>query len=151
MSKDASAAWAVRDAGGGGRFEQIAGYVRAKRVGPFVFVSGTTAVEPSGRVHAPGDVEAQTRYAIGRVAAALEAVGSGLADVVRVRAFLTDLAQAGTFARVHGELLRASKPALTAVEAGLATPGLVVEIEVDAIVLASDPELGRRDTVDRLQ
>lgn len=151
MSNEAPTRWAVEDASGGGRFEEIAGYARAKRVGPFVFVSGTTAVEPSGRVHAPGDVEAQTRYAMGRIEAAMEAVGSRLADVVRVRAFLTDLTQVAGFARVHVELLGGAKPVLTAVEAGLATPGLVVEIEVDAIVLSSDPELRRRDTVDRIQ
>ena len=36
----------VRTASGGGRFEKIGAYSRAKRVGPFVFVAGTTAVEP---------------------------------------------------------------------------------------------------------
>ena len=39
----------------GGRFETIGAYSRAKRVGPFVFVAGTTAIEPNGRLHAPGD------------------------------------------------------------------------------------------------
>ena len=50
----------VRSASGGGRFEEIGSYVRAKRVGPLVFVAGTTAIEPSGRLHAPGDTYAQT-------------------------------------------------------------------------------------------
>ena len=40
----------------GGRLEGIGAYSRAKRVGPFVYVAGTTAIEPSGRLHAPGDV-----------------------------------------------------------------------------------------------
>jgi enamine deaminase RidA (YjgF/YER057c/UK114 family) len=126
--------WPVTEAAGGGRFEEIARYVRVKRVGPFVWVAGTTAVEPSGRVHAPGDMEAQTRFALQRIDAALRDVGSSLDDVVRVRAYLTDLSAAGAFARVHGEMLGTARPVMTAVQAGLATPGLVVEIDVDAVV-----------------
>ncbi|MCH2494051.1 MAG: Rid family hydrolase, partial [Gammaproteobacteria bacterium] len=53
---------------GGGRFEKIGSYVRAKRVGPFVFVAGTTAIQPSGKLHAPGDTYAQTIYAFERIA-----------------------------------------------------------------------------------
>ncbi|MGE0506241.1 MAG: Rid family hydrolase [Solirubrobacterales bacterium] len=117
----------------GGRFEEAGGYVRAKRVGDLVFVAGTTAIEPSGRVHAPGDLYAQSRFAIARIGDALAAVGSRLEDVVRVRAYLTDLDRAGEFVRAHRELLGAAKPVLTAVGASLATPGLVVEIEVDAV------------------
>ena len=49
----------LRSAPGGGRFEEQGAYVRAKRVGPFVFVAGTAAIEPSGRLHAPGDTHAQ--------------------------------------------------------------------------------------------
>ncbi len=85
----------TRDYRDGGRFEEIAGYVRAKRVGPFVFVAGTTAVERSGRVHQPGDTAAQSRFTLERIGAALEAVGSSLGDVVRTRAYLVDMADAG--------------------------------------------------------
>ena len=46
----------------GGRLENIGSYSRAKRVGPFVYVAGTTAIEPSGKLHAPNDTYAQTIY-----------------------------------------------------------------------------------------
>lgn len=128
----------VIDAEGNGRFELAGGYVRAKRVGDLVFVAGTTAVEPSGRVHEPGDVYAQTRFSLLRIGTALEAVGSRLGDVVRTRAYLVDLSEAGPFLRAHRELLGEARPVLTAVRADLATPGLVVEIEVDAVVGAGD-------------
>ncbi len=71
---------------GGGRFEKIGSYVRAKRIGPFVYVAGTTAIEPSGKLHAPGDTYAQTIYAFDRITDALTRVGAGVEHVVRNRA-----------------------------------------------------------------
>ncbi len=124
----------IRSASGGGRFEKVAAYVRAKRVGAFVFVAGTTAIEPSGRLHAPGDTYTQTKYAFGRIERALDEVGARLSDVVRTRAYLADIAEAEAFARAHGEIFAGIAPVTTAVEAGLTTPGMMVELEVDAIL-----------------
>ena len=118
----------------GGRFEEVASYSRAKRIGPLVWVAGTTAIEPTGRIHAPGDVGAQTRYILSRIEEALKAVGAELHHVGRVRAYLTDMSTAGEFARAHGEVFKGIDPVLTAVQAGLTQPGLVVEIDVDAVI-----------------
>ena len=124
----------LRSAPGGGRFEELGSYVRAKRVGPFVFVAGTTAIEPSGQLHAPGDTYAQTVFAFQRVAQALQGVGAEMRHVTRTRAFLSDMGKAGDYIRAHGEIFRSIRPVTTGVEAGLTTPGMMVEIEVDAIV-----------------
>jgi enamine deaminase RidA (YjgF/YER057c/UK114 family) len=119
----------------GGRFEEIGAYARAKRVGPFVFVAGTTAIEPSGKLHAPGDAYAQAIYVFKRIEAALHEAGAELRHVVRTRTFLADIATGGAgFVRAHGEVFRGIDPVATAVEAGLAMPGMMVEIEADAIV-----------------
>ena len=119
---------------GGGRFEEIGSYSRAKRVGPFVYVAGTTAIEPSGKLHAPGDAYAQTIYILGRIEEALNGAGAELAHVMRVRAYLTDMAQAGGFVRAHGEVFAGIEPVLTGVQAGLTQPGMMVEIDVDAVI-----------------
>ena len=119
---------------GGGRFEKIGSYVRAKRIGPFVFVAGTTAIEPSGKLHAPGDTYAQTIYAFERITDALARVGAEIKHVVRTRAYLTDMKEACGFVRAHGEIFAGIEPVSTAIEAGLTTPGMMVEIEVDAII-----------------
>lgn len=124
----------VVEAGGGGRFEELGSYVRAKRVGAFVFVAGTTAIEPTGKLHAPGDTYAQTLYAFGRVAQALAAVGSRMEDVVRTRLYFTDLSKAADGVRAHGEIFKGIRPVTTGVEVGLTVPGMMVEVEVDAIV-----------------
>ena len=122
----------------GGRFEEIGSYSRAKRVGPFVYVAGTTAIEPSGKLHAPGDTYAQSIFILGRIENTLKEVGANLSHVVRTRAYLTDLSQAGGFVRAHGEVFKNIDPVLTGVEAGLTQPGMMVEIDVDAIIHNAD-------------
>ncbi len=125
-------------ASGGGRFEKIGSYSRALRVGPFVYIAGTTAVEPSGKLHAPGDTYAQTVYTLGRIETALQDVGAELRHVVRTRAYFADIKEAGDFVRAHGEAFAGIEPVSTGVEAGLTTPGMMIEIEVDAIIHDED-------------
>ena len=132
----------IRKASGGGRFEDIGSYARAKRVGPFVAVAGTTALEPSGKLHAPGDCYAQTVYILGRIEDALREVGAEMRHVMRTRAYLTDLSDAGGFIRAHGEVFKGIDPVLTGVQAGLTQPGMMVEIDVDAIIHDLDGTIG---------
>ena len=123
----------------GGRFEAIGAYSRAKRVGPFVYIAGTTAMQPNGLLHAPGDTYAQCRYILMRIEQALQDVGAELRHVVRTRAFLQDMAKGGAdYIRAHGEVFHGIDPVTSGVEAGLTTPGMMVEIEVDALIHDSD-------------
>ena len=118
----------------GGRFEEIGSYARAKRVGPFVFVAGTTAIEPSGKLHAPNDAYAQTIYILGRIEDALKECGAELRHVVRTTVFVSDMSASAGVIKAHGEVLAGINPVTTGVTAGLTTPGMMVEIGVDAIV-----------------
>lgn len=118
----------------GGRFEEIGSYSRAKRVGPFVYVAGTTAVEPSGRLHAPGDCYAQSLYIFERIENALSEVGADFSHVVRTRAYFSDIKEAGGFIKAHGEVFAGIDPVTSGVEAGLTQDGMMVEIEVDALI-----------------
>lgn len=124
----------IRKFKSGGRFEEIGSYARTKRVGPFVYVAGTTAIERSGKLHAPGDAYAQTLHILGRIEEALKEVGAEMRHVMRTRCYLTDMSLAGGLARAHGEVFKGIDPVMTAVQAGLTQPGLVVEIDVDAII-----------------
>ncbi len=117
-------------------WDATVGYSRAVRVGPHVAVAGTTAVDADGAGVAPGDAFAQTMYVISKIEVALEAVGATLADVVRTRLFVTDIAQWEAVGRAHGEAFGTVRPAATMVEVSrLIAPGLVVEMEADAIVM----------------
>lgn len=121
-----------------GRFEEVGSYSRAKRVGPFVFIAGTTAIEPSGKLHAPNDCYAQSVYILGRIEEALREVGAEMRHVVRTRAYVTDMSAAGGLVKAHGEAFKGIDPVMTGVEAGLTQPGMMVEIDVDAIIHDED-------------
>jgi enamine deaminase RidA (YjgF/YER057c/UK114 family) len=113
----------------------VVGYSRAVRVGPWVVVSGTTAATPGGGAVGGDDVGAQTREALRRVAAALEAAGARLEDVVRTRLYVTDISRWEEVGRVHGAIFGAVRPATSMVEVSrLIAPELLVEVEADALV-----------------
>ena len=119
----------------GAPWEPVVGYARAVRVGPFVYVTGTAAVDDSGKVVAPGDVAAQTEFVLRKIERALADLGASLADVVRTRIYVTDIAQWEAVGRVHGRFFGEILPATTMVEvAALIDPAMLVEIEADAIV-----------------
>jgi enamine deaminase RidA (YjgF/YER057c/UK114 family) len=123
----------------GGPWEERFGYARAVRVGRFVYVAGTTAARPDGSVAAPGDLAAQASAAYATVRRALERAGGSLADVVRVRYYVTSIDRWPELAAVHRAQVGAVRPASTLVQvARLIRPELLVEIEIDA-VLRSDP------------
>ena len=120
----------------GGPLEATVGYSRAVRVGDHVAVAGTTTLKPDGVDH-PGDCYMQSRAVLRLIEDALQETGATLSDVVRTRAFLTDISKADDYGRAHGEVFGDIRPAATLVEvSALVHPDLVVEIEVDAIVSA---------------
>jgi enamine deaminase RidA (YjgF/YER057c/UK114 family) len=117
----------------GGPWEGSVGYSRAVVAGDMCFVAGTTDAGSDGRSLHPGDAGAQARAAFATIEAALSEAGFGLADVVRTRMFLTDMAQAAGVLAAHGERFADVRPAATIVEVrALIDPTLLVEIEVDA-------------------
>jgi enamine deaminase RidA (YjgF/YER057c/UK114 family) len=118
----------------GSPWEDIVGYSRAIRIGNYIEVAGTTAMD-GDVVIGKGNVYAQTVFIFKKIEKALAAAGAGLQDVVRTRMFVTDISQWETIGKAHGEYFKNIKPVSTMVEvSGLIDNELLIEIEVTAIL-----------------
>lgn len=117
----------------GTKWEEMAGYSRAVRVGDRILVSGTTATGPDGLVGGD-DPAAQARYIYDKIEFSIKTLGGRFEDIVRTRVFVSDIAHWEAVARVHGERLGRIRPVNTLVEARLVGPEYLVEIEVEAVV-----------------
>ncbi len=120
----------------GAIWESQYGYSRAVRINQHIVVSGTTAVTPEGHIVGPGDVYAQTNYIFSIIATTLADLNASLTDVVRTRMYVVNIAShAEAVGKAHREIFNSIRPAATMVGvAGLISPELLVEIEVDALV-----------------
>ena len=119
----------------GVKFESIVGYSRAVRVGPFVYVTGTTATGPDSEIVVVGDMYTQAKQTIANIVAALGKAGARVEDVVRTRMYVTDISRWEEVARAHREVFGEVLPATTMVEVSkLIDPRMLVEIEADAVV-----------------
>ncbi|MSP89095.1 MAG: RidA family protein [Alphaproteobacteria bacterium] len=109
-------------------------YVRTVKVGPHVFVSGTTCLDPKGRVVGRNAAE-QTRATMKKIVAALKRGGADMDDITRLVIYCTDIRDGEA---IIGEIARfqnKSRPASTLVAiTALAKPGLLVEIEATATI-----------------
>ena len=131
----------VEEAGGrtrissGGRWEPVVGYSRAVRVGPHVYVAGSTATAEDGSVLFADDAYGQAHFALRKIQAALQVAGARMEDVVRTRMYVTDIARWEEIGRAHGQFFAHVRPAATMVEVrALIDPAMLVEIEVEAYV-----------------
>jgi len=98
--------------------------------GKLLFVSGQTAKNPQTGEVKP-DVRGQTERCLENIKAIVEKAGATLANVVKVNAFLKDMASFAEYNEVYARYFPKPFPARTTVGADLPAGTLV---EIDAIV-----------------
>ena len=127
-------------------WEAKIGYYRAVRRGPFIFVSGTTAVDPSSnftspKVLHPGDAKAQALIAFKEIIKAIQALGArGAEDIIRTKMFVQRQEDCAAVAEAFTEVLGKQNgngfgcAATMLVVGGFVDSDMLVEIECDAMV-----------------
>lgn len=114
-------------------FEEQAGFTRALRTGNRIVVSGTIGVEVDGSVSSDPGVQADRCFAL--IGDCIGQLGGRMEDVVRVRMFVTDIADADAVTAAFTRALGRVRPTGTLVAiAALYRPEWKVEIEAEAVV-----------------
>lgn len=115
----------------GSRFESEIGYSRAVVDGDWIFVSGTTGYDYATMTLASG-VVAQCEQTLHNIEAALKQAGATMADIVRVQYILPRREDFPLCWPVLKRYLGEVRPAATMIQAELADPAILIEIEVTA-------------------
>ncbi len=109
-------------------------YSPGAKGGGFVFTAGQVAWNETGKVVAVGDLHGQTRQTLMNVKAVLEEGGATLDDVLKCTVYLADIRGFQVMNEVFAEVFPDRPPARTTVQAVLAEPEMLVEIEAIAYV-----------------
>lgn len=117
-------------------YESAFSYSRAVRRGPFIFVSGTTSIDPiTGVLLHPSSAYDQSRQIFTNIVEAIEALGGKRECVTRVRMFVRDQGDSGEVGRALKDALGDVMPAATMIlGVGFVDEEMKVEIEADALV-----------------
>jgi enamine deaminase RidA (YjgF/YER057c/UK114 family) len=116
----------------GGRWEDVYGYSRVVRTGPWVLTAGCTSTV-DGVVQHVGDPYAQALLAFQIALEAAGRYGVTVQDVARTRMFVVGRDSADAVGRAHGAVFRDLRPVSTLVlAAGLLDPDMLVEVEMEA-------------------
>lgn len=107
----------------------IGTYSQAVKVGDVVYLSGQIPLDPATMELVAGDMEAQIVRVFENLGAVARAAGGGLADVVKLNVYLTDLAHFPLVNEVMARYFQAPYPARAAVQVAALPKGAAVEMD----------------------
>ena len=102
-----------------------------------VYIAGQVALDPTGALVGPGDIRAQARQVFDNLGAALQAVGAGFDQVVKLTYYLLDATQLPVVREIRDRYVNTQQPpASTAVEVRrLARDDLLIESEFGRLIV----------------
>ena len=111
-------------------------YNHVVKVGNTVYIAGQLSRDENGNALHVGDAEAQTVQVWKNLETAIKSVGGTLADIVKTNTYVVG---AENMAKVRAARLNILPPegrptSTTVIVAGLADPGLLVEVEAIAVL-----------------
>ena len=119
----------------GAPLEEMVGYSRMVKTGPFIYIGGTTSVQPDGTVYGEGSPYEQSKYILEKQVELLEQAGATASDVVKIKAYTTDMKYAKEIGDAYSEIFHDIRPLFTMVGTTMLNrASQLVEIEVEAIL-----------------
>lgn len=110
-------------------------FCMAVRAGPHVVLRGQTGTDLTEAMHGLGDAQAQAEQAMRNVAQLLAESGAQVGDVTKATVFVTDRAYLSGVTNVVLRHLGPAAPCLsTLIIKGLASPDLLMEVDITAMV-----------------
>jgi 2-iminobutanoate/2-iminopropanoate deaminase len=94
-----------------------------------VFVAGQLATIPGQKEHRPGTIAEQTEQAMRNVEAILKASGSGLAKLVQVTVYVSDISLWGEVNTAYARIMGSHRPARAIVPVKELHYGYQIEIQ----------------------
>lgn len=104
------------------------------RGGQWIFTAGQVAWDETGQLVGPGDVGAQTRQVLNNIKSILAEGGATPADVLKCNVYLSDIRHFQAMNEEYSKVFPENPPARTTVQAALAEPEMLVEIEAIAYI-----------------
>lgn len=110
----------------------IGTYSQAVKVGQTVYLSGQIPLVPATMTLIDGDINAQITQVFDNLQAVAVAAGGGLADIVKLNVYLTDLAHFPIVNEIMGQYFHEPYPARAAI--GVAALPKSAGVEMDAVM-----------------
>ena len=109
-------------------------YSPGTKSGQMIFTAGQVAWNEKGEVMGQGDVRLQTQQTLKNVISVLKEGGATIEDVLKCNVYLTNIEDFQIMNEEFSRVFHDNPPARTTVEARLAEPAMLVEIEAIAYI-----------------
>ena len=109
--------------------------VKVEGGGTLLYIAGQVDYDAEGKCAHPGDFSAQTKGVLAALKAQVEAGGGGIANIVKINTYVTDMRYRPDYAKLRAEFFGPKAPASTMVAVtALADPDFLIEIEAVAVI-----------------